>query len=161
MQIKLQNLSVKFTFRIYIYLFFLCAYKFLVFWITTTLFLFFPFALAGGIFYLFVMLMQFAVNSAISRNGRNEQNTMEQKSNQAPIIIILIISIGFFIIYFLATRWMQGLMVEYFKIPERAYSIVATALDIIAIIISLLITLIKFEFKPLDKLGNNKNASNL
>src|SRR3989344_4799716 len=113
MQIKLQNLSVKFTFRIYIYLFFLCAYKFLVFWITTTLFLFFPFALAGGIFYL------------------------------------------------LATRWMQGLMVEYFKIPERAYSIVATALDIIAIIISLLITLIKFEFKPLDKLGNNKNASNL
>lgn len=147
MTIKLQDLSVKFTLRIYLYLLFLCAYKFLVFWITTTLFLFFPFAFVGILFYLFVMLVQYAINNAISKTGSSEQNIKEKKSNQAPIIIVLIISIGFFIIYFLATQWMQGLMVEYFKIPERAYSIVATILDIIAIIISFFIAFIKFEFK--------------
>lgn len=129
--------GISFSFyRLYLFLFFTACYTFLTFWITSTLFLFFPFAILGLIFYVFVVLFHRGVNGIVRRNEGEKQNN---SFHWLILLIVILFTVG----YIFAVYWMQSLMITHFGFSETSFKVVGSVLELISIGLGIFLSFFK------------------
>ncbi len=126
---KTLNLSLS---RMFIFLFFNCIYAFLTFWIGSTLFLFFPFAIVGFFMYLFVLVFHKAVIS-ITEKFQDSKNIQTKK----PVFSIFFVFLILFCLSYLAVVYfLQKNIINNFSVPETVFSAVSWFLTLVSLVIS-------------------------
>ena len=127
--------------KIYLPLFFACAYKFLNFFITMSLF-FIPMAIFGLGLYVLIFFFQKIIYRSLkfadvkinikSSDGRIQD---ERKFNLS-LFLLLLFSVGVFILSWFGVDWIQNLTIRELQIPQKLFSIVKWSLDIFAVALS-------------------------
>ena len=133
--------------RVFLFLFFNALYSFLDFWIATTLLLFFPFAIAGFFFFIFVVLFQIGLTRIASTGAK--QN-MDGSSIKFAIPFILF-SIILTIIYIAGVFFIQELIISAFKFPRDFFTIVSIVLSLISYGISFFLSFVAIKENTMVK----------
>lgn len=123
--------------KIYLPLFFACAYKFLAFFITACL-IFPPMAIFGLAFYVFVFLFELIMYRAVDISP-------DEKSSKQNLIlfIFLLVEIIFFMAFWLGISWMQDLLIQTTQFSPKIFITVKYILDALAIILSFSVYIFK------------------
>jgi len=129
--------------RVYIFIFFQACNLFLTWWISTTLILFFPFAILGLIFYIFTALFHIATIKIIER----KEPLKKEMQTSVRISIFLIILISLCVLYILGVYGIQWLTIKYMHISKQWFSWVSWGLSILSIFISFAISFINRDNK--------------
>lgn len=110
--------------KLYFFVFFSAVYGFLVFWIATTLLLFWPFALFGLGMYFFVAMMHKRISSLMAR-------TRAEASLAGNLLLVPLIF--FCVAYLFGVYQLQAFFSRYFGIPAGVYEIVALGLHALSL----------------------------
>ena len=128
--------------RAFLFLFFMCAYTFLNFWIATTLFLSIGiFAIFGIVMYVFVSVFHLALIRIGARDelAPDQKKAFESKYAFFFFAFLILVSLA----YLAGVYWMQGLVVHYLKVPGEMYNAVGLALGIFSLGLSFMLSFIR------------------
>ena len=109
--------------------------------------MFFPFAIAGFFFFIFVVLFQIGLTRIASNDAK--QN-MDGVSITVAIPFILF-SLIFTIIYIVGVFFMQELVISAFKFPRDFFTIVSIVLSLISYGISFFLSFVARKENPMAR----------
>ncbi|MEK6844351.1 MAG: hypothetical protein AABX83_02895 [Nanoarchaeota archaeon] len=122
--------------RAYLFVFFEAGYTFLSWWIALNLIFFFPFAIAGIIFYLITCVFHIAVTKLIARN----EPSKNKFSKSTGISIFFIILISFCVLVIFGVYGLEWIAIKYLQISKKWFSLVNIGLSILSLLISFAIS---------------------